>query len=230
MIRYPRLTAVAALSALAFIGCGGEQKPAEIPTTEPAASAAAPTPTTRADAAAATTAAPAASPPAEIAAPSPGLSDEQIAAITEAANTAEIDQAKLAEAKSKNAEVKRFAAMMIKHHGEAKAKQAKLKFQSADSPDSTAMKADASNTLDTLKKDTGKEFDKAYIDAQVEGHQKVLEAINEKLLPNVKSPELKAYLDEVKPRVEEHLKVAKGMQQTFDKNTPATDAAAKHGG
>jgi putative membrane protein len=231
MTSYTRLIAVGALGALAFIQCGGDQKAPETPANEPAPSAE--PPASLEDAGSATSSA-APTPPASEStaqpAPAAALTDEQIAAITDAANTAEIAQAKLAEGKSKNAEVKRFAMMMIKHHGEAKAKQAKLKLQPADSSDSTALKADAASTLDTLKKDTGKEFDKAYIDAQVDGHQKVLDTINQKLLPSVKSPDLKAYLDEIKPRVEAHLKQAKEMQQSFDSKSSAADSASKHAG
>jgi putative membrane protein len=235
-MHYPRLTLLAALSSLAFIQCGGDQKPPETPSNElsPSASPPAPTPS-ESDAGAATSstasstaAAPAAT--AEAAPAPPALSDEQIAAITDAANSAEIAQAKLAESKSKNAEVKRFAAMMIKHHGEAKNKQAKLKLQPADSSDSTALKADAESTLDTLKKDSGKDFDKAYIDAQVDGHQKVLDALNQKLLPNVKSADLKAYLDEIKPKVEEHLRQAKELQRNFENKSSATERGTQHAG
>ena len=233
MIRYTRLTAVAALSALAFIQCGGDQKSPEMPASEPAPSAAPPAAPADNDAGAATSGT-AGTPPAQVAAPAtpvpPSLSDEQIAAITDAANSAEIAQAKLAESKSKNPEVKRFAAMMIKHHGEAKNKQAKLKLQPADSSDSSALKADASSTLDALKKDTGKDFDKAYIDAQVDAHQKVLDTINQKLLPNVKNADLKAYLDEIKPRVEDHLKQAKDLQQNFDNKSSTADHPSKHAG
>ncbi len=225
------LVAISALGAFAFIQCGGDQKPAETPASETAPT---PAPSSVSDAGTAAptdTAAPAASASAEPAAPAaPALSDEQIAAITDAANTAEIEQAKVAESKSKNADVKKFAAMMIKHHGEAKAKQAKLKLQPADSSDSTALKTDASTTLDTLKKSPAKDFDKAYIDAQVDGHQKVLDAINQKLLPNVKSPELKAYLDEIKPRVEAHLKEAKEIQQKFESKSSSVGGSAPHAG
>lgn len=234
MIRLTRLTAIAALGAFAIIGCGGDQKAPETPVNEPAPSAEPSTPPADMDAGAATSSTSATPPPSQStasAAPAmPALSDQQIAAITDAANTAEIAQAKLAETKSKNADVKRFATMMIKHHGEAKAKQAKLKIEEADSDDSTAMKSDASSTLDTLKKDTGKDFDKAYIDAQVDGHQKVLDTINQKLLPSVKSADLKAYLEEIKPRVEDHLKQAKEMQQSFDSKSSAADSGPKHAG
>ena len=220
-----RTSAVLALAGLAFVHCGGEQKPADSPA-EVMPSAEPPQPE-EADAAT-TTAAPSVSdsavalaqsqtsqPPAPAPAPDP-LTDAQIAAITDAANTAEIAQAKLAQAKSKDPEVKRFAAMMITHHGEAKQKQAKLGLKMAESGVSTAMQADADSTLNALKADNGKDFDQAYITAQVDGHQKVLDAINGKLLPNVKNADLKAYLEEIKPRVEEHLKRAKMLQGSFD--------------
>ena len=51
------------------------------------------------------------------------MTDEQIAAMTDAANTAEIDQAKIAQKNAKNQRVKKFAAMMITDHTQAKQKQ-----------------------------------------------------------------------------------------------------------
>jgi putative membrane protein len=235
MIRSMRTVAVLALSALAFIQCGGDQKTPEAPETMPSAEPP-PVPSSTIDAGTSTQAAPADSAQAkaddEAAAPPKAepLSDEQIAAITDAANTAEIEQAKLAESKSKDAGVKRFAAMMIAHHGAAKAKQAKLKLKPAESAVSTSLQADAASTLDTLKTDKGKDFDKAYIAAQVDGHQKVLDTINDKLLPSVKNADLKAYLEEIKPRVEQHLKEAKQLQDNFDSKSSTADLGPKHSG
>jgi putative membrane protein len=232
MIRSTRTVAVLALSALAFIQCGGDQKSPESPSSLPSAEP--PAPASETDAGTSMNSAPAvasaqAKADDEAAAPPKveALSDEQIAAVTDAANTAEIEQAKLAESKSKDAGVKRFAAMMIAHHGAAKQKQAKLKITPADSSVSTGLQADAASTLDTLKADKGKDFDKAYIAAQVDGHQKVLDTINDKLLPNVKNAELKAYLDEIKPRVEQHLKEAKQLQENFDAKTSTADVGPK---
>jgi putative membrane protein len=229
------LLAFAVLAGLALVQCGGEQKsagsPAEImPSAEPPQPEEADAATTRAapstsDSAAAE--AQASAPPAPKIDP---LSDEQIAAITEAANTTEIAQAKLAQSKSKDASIKQFAAMMISHHGEAKKKQAKLKLKLAESGVSTAMQVDADSTMNALKADSGKDFDQAYITAQVDGHQKVLDTINDKLLPNVKSADLKAYLDELKPRVEEHLKQAEVLQQSFDSKHSSLPTTPKHSG
>ena len=156
------------------------------------------------------------------------LSDAQIAAITEAANTAEIAQAQVAQLKSKDAGVKRFAAMMLAHHGEAKQKQAKLKLKEKESGLSTAMHADADATLTALKADSAQDFDQAYISAQITGHQKVLDTINDQLLPNVKDANLKAYLEEIKPTVEAHLKQANQLQQSFDSKSSSAPGARKH--
>jgi putative membrane protein len=234
MIRSTRTVAVLALSTFALIHCGGDKKPADSPETMPSAEP--PSEATPADADAGTTmnapAVDSAQAKAADAAPakSEPLNDQQIAAITDAANTAEIEQAKLAESKSKDAGVKRFAAMMIMHHGAAKQKQAKLKLKPEESSTSTALKSDAASTLDALKTDKGKDFDKAYIAAQIDGHQKVLDTINDELLPNVKNAELKAYLDEIKPRVEQHLKEAKQLQESFDSKSSSTAVPSKHAG
>ena len=237
MIGLLRTGAVVTLAAVALVHCGGDQKPADAPTMPSAEPPPEPMPET--DAGTATGMNPQPADTAEAAAgraaatPVPQaepLTDEQIAAITDAANTAEIAQAKLAQSKSKDADVKRFATMMVKHHGEAKLKQAKLNLKPAESSIATALESDAASTLNTLKADKGKEFDKAYIAAQVEQHQRVLDTIDQKLLPNVKNAELKAYLDEIKPRVEAHLKQAKQLQEDFDAKDQTASVAPRHQG
>jgi putative membrane protein len=237
MSRFLRTGAVVALSAFALVNCGGDQKPAETP--EPTTSAEPPLPP-EADAGTTPTSSNTNSPTDDSAgakaeapdvAPDPKaepLTDEQIAAITDAANSAEIAQAKLAQGKSKDPGIKRFAAMMIKHHGEAKQKQTKLKLKGAESSISTALESDATSTLNALKGDKGADFDKAYISAQVQEHQNVLDTINQKLLPNAKNADLRAYLDEIKPRVEEHLKQAKQLQEELDAKNQSASIAPPH--
>jgi len=154
------------------------------------------------------------------AAPSLALDDAQIGAITEGANSAEIEQAKLARSKSKNQRVLQFASMMISHHQEAQKKQAKLKLTTADSPLSAQFAEDANRTLTSLKEKTGPEFDRAYMRAQVEEHQSLLEALNARLLPSVKNAELKAYLEEVRTRVEQHLEAARSNEAALTTPPP----------
>jgi putative membrane protein len=231
-----RTTALVLLIALPFMQCAGEQKAAEAPSTMPSAEPPsdqtldtdAGTAQTPAGLDIATSTAETSAPPA--AAKPDALSDAQIAGVTEAANAAEIAEAKIAQLKSKDADVKSFAAMMIVHHGEAKQKQAKLKLKTEESGISTALNADAGATLDALKTESGKGFDETYIRAQIAAHQKVLDTINDKLLPNVKDASLKAYLEEIKPKVEEHLKQAKRLRASLDSKSSSVAPRSKSAG
>jgi putative membrane protein len=149
------------------------------------------------------------------------LTDEQIAAITNDANSAEIEQAQLAVSKAKDPRIKDFAAMMIKHHTEAKNKQAKLGLKTAASPKSAKLEKDAQDTLSKLKSATGKDFDVEYIDAQVDEHQTVARTIERDLMPNAQNADLKAYLADIKPTVEAHLEKAKALQRTLEQSASA---------
>jgi putative membrane protein len=146
----------------------------------------------------------------------PALSESQIAMITDLANTAEIEQAKLAQNKAKSASVKKFAAMMIKHHSQAKTDQAKLYKQLSLTPtqsqDANLLKDDANNTLGTLRGSSGAPFDVAYMDSQVAAHQKVLDTLDQKLIPAASDQRLIDELKHMRETVESHLKEAKSIQ------------------
>lgn len=208
---------VGLLSGL-LLNCGGKATPepeSAPPPAEPAAEAPPP-----AEAPAAAAEAPKeeekkeAAPPAE---PAPEkLSDEQIAMFTTNANTAEIDQAKLAQKKAKNAKVKKFAAMMIADHTKAKNKGdalvKKLKITPAESATASMVKTDSDRAIESLKNAAAGDFDKAYIEGQIEAHKKVLEAFDKQVLPNVQNADLKKDLEEFKPKIEAHLKEAQDIQ------------------
>jgi len=151
------------------------------------------------------------------------LTDEQIAQITDDANSAEIEQGKLAQNKAKDARVKDFAARMVKHHGEAKDKQAKLKLKTDSSDTARKLENDAKTTLASLKDDSAANFDRDYITDQITEHQQVLNTINNQLLPQVKSAELKNYLNEIKPTVEMHLKSAQDLQRKLGGETASRE-------
>lgn len=229
-------TSFAALSfalGCTLLGCGGEKKPADTAANTPAlAPAELPPAPTSPDAGAplnSTNAANDAAKP-DAAAASPAkpdtLNDEQIAGITDAANSAEIEQGKLARLKSKDAAVQKFAAKMIAAHEEAKKNQDKLKLKTAESMLGNSLGTEAASALNTLKGAEGKDFDKAYIDAQVNEHQKLLDALNDKLIPNVKNPDLKAYLNQILPHVSRHLQEAQEIQRTVPSKAGAAPAAS----
>jgi putative membrane protein len=169
--------------------------------------------------------APTATPPASAPADAPtALSDEQILQITHTANQGEIEQAKLAESKSKDGRVKKLAAMMLKDHGAADAKgmavAKKANLTPAPSPTSSSLESDAKSATTSLASQTGADFDKGYVDTQVKEHQAVLDMIDQKLLPNAKSAEVKAFLTEVRPKIAMHLQHAQDLQTALQKPVP----------
>jgi len=152
------------------------------------------------------------------------LSEGQVAMITELVNSAEIDQAKLAQSKAKTPSVKRFAAMMIKEHTEAKNEQAKmyksLNLTSADSDRATGLRDGAGKTLAQLRAEDGIQFDMAYMDAQVAQHQQVLDMLDHDLIPAAADQKMMDGLDKMRTTVATHLQHARTLQSELA-NRPA---------
>jgi putative membrane protein len=145
------------------------------------------------------------------------VTDDQILQALHTANSGEIEQAKLAQQKSKNAQVKHFASMMVKDHTDAdhKGQDVAKKTHLSPSPSavSTTLESDAKQMTSSLSSRTGAQFDRAYIDAQVKQHQALLDVIDSQLLPNAKTPEVKSLVQTMRPKVQSHLKEAQDIQR-----------------
>jgi putative membrane protein len=148
------------------------------------------------------------------------LGDAQILEATQVANRDEIEQAELAQAKGRDAQVKALAAIMIKELSEATSNGVALAkavgLMPASSATSMALEEDTRNATSVLKVETGAGFDRRYADAQVKEQRAVLEALEEKLLPNAKNPHLKAYLTEVQVAAAARLERAQSLQRQLD--------------
>ncbi|HEX4384938.1 MAG TPA: DUF4142 domain-containing protein [Myxococcales bacterium] len=147
------------------------------------------------------------------------LSDAQIAGITGAAHKGEIEAARMARKQSKNAKVRAFAAQMIKQHTDAQKAEAavasKAGITPADSDLSQKLTQGSADTASQLKDLKGKEFDKAYVKAQVDAHTKVLDTIDNVLVPAAQNPALKAQLQKERPVVAQHLEHAKKLADSM---------------
>jgi putative membrane protein len=146
------------------------------------------------------------------------INDAQIASIVVTANQVDIDAGKLAASQSTNADVKKFAELMVTDHtGVNKAAvdlATKLKVTPQDNPTSQSLKADGDKHLARLKTLSGAAFDKAYVDREVAYHQQVLDAVDKVLIPNAGNAELKALLVKVRPAFVAHLEHAKHLQKS----------------
>ena len=129
-----------------------------------------------------------------------------------ASDNFEISSSKLAATQASSAAVKKFASQMITAHT---ASTAKLKSTLAGmSPAMTAddtLTADQQATLDGLKGKTGADFDSAYAAAQVDAHQKTLDALNA-YAESGDNDALKTFAKGLIPTVTEHLNLAKGLK------------------
>ena len=147
------------------------------------------------------------------------VNDAQIAAIVVTANQVDIDAGKLAASTSKNADVKKFAQLMVTDHTgvnqQAVALVTRLKVTPEDNETSRSLKAGGEKNVATLKPLKGAAFDKAYVDHEVAYHQAVLDAVDKTLIPNAKNEELKALLVKVRPAFVAHLDHAKQLASTL---------------
>ena len=98
------------------------------------------------------------------------LTDGQILDITHTANIGEIEQARVALTRSKDARVRSLAQMMVQDHSQADKKgmvlAKKENLERSPSAASQSLESDAQSTTGTLRADPAADFDKSYVDAQ----------------------------------------------------------------
>lgn len=191
-MRYGTLI-IASAAALSLAGCGSKTETTSIDNTTVVSSE---TDTTN-------TAIPAAVPL------SPGQAFANAAASSDAF---EIATSQLAQTASTSAAIKAFAGKMIEAHtgSTEKLKTVAAGASPAITPDPT-LTAEQQSTLDTLKTKTGADFDAAYKAAQVDGHQKTLDALKV-YSASGDVPQLKTFATGLVSTVTAHLNMAKGLK------------------
>jgi putative membrane protein len=133
-----------------------------------------------------------------------------------AANHAEIQQAQTAAKKASSPSVKQFAGQLVKDHkANSKQLQQLATQMSVALPDSGAQSATESEsaTMGELAGKSGKEFDQAFIEAQIQAHEQNIDKIRNQLLPASDQPELRDYLQQTAAAMEGHLASAKQLKQ-----------------
>jgi putative membrane protein len=144
--------------------------------------------------------------------------DENIFALLGEANMTDSAAGAVAATKGTSSAVRDFGKQMMRDHhtlrarGEALAK--KLKITPAP-PSDDPITADAQKEMDTLNSTAkGKDFDKAYIDGEVDGHKKVLELLI-KAAQQTQNTQLKNLIQKAAPVVQGHLDRAEAIQKSL---------------
>jgi putative membrane protein len=144
--------------------------------------------------------------------------DANIFALLDEANAADSSAGAVAATKGTASTVRDFGRRMIRDHHQLRVQGAALAKKlnitpSAPSDDPLPAAAQSEmNTLNTTAK--GKDFDKAYIDAEVDAHKQVLD-IATKAAGQTQNAELKNLIQKAAPVVQGHLDLAESIQKNL---------------
>ena len=147
-----------------------------------------------------------------------GWSDANIVALLDEANMADSAAGSIASTKGTSAAVRDFGKMMMRDHHALRTQGADLAKKLNVTPAAPAddpvmpMAQNETNTLNTTAK--GKDFDKAYIDAEVEVHKAVLDLAT-KAAGQTQTAELKNLIQKAAPMIQGHLVKAESIQKTL---------------
>lgn len=143
------------------------------------------------------------------------LSDPEIAHIAVTANALDVEAARLALDRSDDAAVRDFARTMIRDHEgvieQAKALAGRLGVTPRDNATSRSLSSGAEKTRRELSSLDGADFDRAYMQNEVEYHETVIAAIEQTLIPSTENGELRGLLEAVLPALEAHLEHARSV-------------------
>jgi putative membrane protein len=144
--------------------------------------------------------------------PSSALDDSKILEVVEIANTGPIEQAQLAVSRTQAPTVKSFARAMIEDHtdarDDARAVAKRIGVSPTPSPVSTELKAANNQIIISLRPMQKNQFDRAYMDSQITMQKRVLGLIDDRLLPEAQTAEVKSLLSGMRGHLDEHLEKA----------------------
>jgi putative membrane protein len=144
--------------------------------------------------------------------------DANIVALLDEANQADSSAGAIASTKGTSAAVREFAKRMERDHhklrsdGAALAKKLNITPAAPSDDPVMPMAQNETNTLNSTAK--GKDFDKAYIDAEVDAHKAVLDLAT-KAAGQTQNTELKNLIQKAAPVIQGHLDKAESLQKTL---------------
>lgn len=151
------------------------------------------------------------------------LSNDEVMIISHVhrVNVMEVDMGKQAKIKGTDA-VKRYGEMLVQDHSSsdkeliAMAKKKGLAKIPAEKPQTEAEKQAMKETREKMAgiaRLEGADFDRAYVQAMVEGHEKEL-AMSDELIAKATDPDLETFLEARKSTLRRHAQTAKELQQS----------------
>jgi putative membrane protein len=135
------------------------------------------------------------------------LDDPTIVAIFDAANTYDVETGSIAVTKGHSKAVRDFAAMLVRDHRNVRVQgrnlAASLKVTPTPPRDFALAKAHRA-AMASLKKAHGKNFDRVFLQQEVDFHNAVIDAVTTTLLPAIQNAKVKDLVTKVAPAFVAH--------------------------
>ena len=127
----------------------------------------------------------------------------------------EVEAGKLAQTRSTDESVKKYAGMMVEHHGKANEElMALAKTHSLEVP--TALTGDHADKLQKLRDVEGDDFDEKYLEMMVDAHQDAVDLFEKQMKRNDDDPALQQWATKTLPTLRTHLEEAKTAKKVID--------------
>ncbi|HZN97186.1 MAG TPA: DUF4142 domain-containing protein [Gemmatimonadales bacterium] len=144
----------------------------------------------------------------------PALDDPTIVAIFDNANTADIETGKLASERGHSKEVRQFGAMLARDHAMVRQQGRDLAKKLSVTPTPPAGDQSAKDQAVLIRRLSGlhgAEFDRAFLQHEIQFHKDVIAAVKATLLPAIKNEELRALVVKVAPAFQAHMQMAENL-------------------
>ncbi|GAC1436734.1 MAG: DUF4142 domain-containing protein [Thermoanaerobaculia bacterium] len=146
-------------------------------------------------------------------------SDGDIAAIVTNANQGEVDQGQVASSKANSDDVRAFARMMVTDHtnalNQARTLWSGQNIMANDNDVSRNLQSGSQQTVNALNTYNGADFDRQYIQSQVDIHQWLLNTLDNTLIPSAHKGKLREFLQMQRTAVSTHLDRARQIQSSM---------------
>jgi putative membrane protein len=157
--------------------------------------------------------------------PGATMSDANIMALLNTIDKSEIEAAQLAEQKAQSPEVRGYATRLIDEHMRLLDQHHRLADDLKMQPDkprlAASLKDTHQETMDELRKKSGHEFDRAYIDYQIRMHEQAVKLV-ERTEDSAENARMKVHLRKTRPDLQSHLAQAQTLQRQLVASQPPT--------
>lgn len=144
------------------------------------------------------------------------LTAGQVIGVARAINTGEIDQANVVKTRLTQGAAAGMVDLVIKDHSQSLQELERvsiaLNLVPEDSDVSRDLQEDVQSAMDDWGEKAGLELEGAYVESQIDMHEKALKVIDDELVPATTEPTLTEYLGKLRAIIVHHLDMAKSLQ------------------